>query len=460
MKERSGCMRLGTILLVLAGIGAILGVSAVIFYSYSARRRLTLAEQYSPPVVLVTDPSADASAAAGSYLTISATAMGNHPIIRAEVWLDGQLTGTQNAEKPDGSSPFYADFSVLVPSEGPHLAFVRAVDSLGMIGQSAPVSLTGAPKPTDPLLLVTVENGQTLKQIADTYSTSPDVLKGLNPGLGNSPTPGTSIKVPLPPKGGSPAGGGPAGPANPPVPIPDVPMLTLSDKILINPFGGSMMLLSNGPPVAPSGLQAEFKDCKIILRWNDNADNEDKYNVYMTSAEYENYKQALLFASLGPSPKTGPAWYELQTGIIGGVSIWVEAVNSLGASPSNIVWVYVPFVSGSPSSAWEAKTLIITPLDFTVTGPYDMAYCYISFENQPEQWFPIGGGKFIQLSGGKGQGIGGYYSITHPKDEKLDLSGTCLGWAGSTLSDMGPFSASFSPGNLERTKAGRQGKQL
>lgn len=444
MKNWSGWMKAGAILFLLAIIVIMVVGSVLIYLNYASRQKATLLQQYSPPAVQVTDPLSEVSVAAGSYLNISATAMGISPIVRAELWLDGQLIDTLSADKPEGSSPFYADFAVLVPSEGLHMAFVRAVDGAGMIGQSAPVSLTGVPKPADPLWAVTADGGKTLLEIADAYQTSPEVLQGLNPGLGDTPSAGTTIKVPLPPKDEPKAGGSPALPVNPPVEIPDLPMLTLSDVQPINPFGGLTMPLALLPPIPPTGLQAEFMDCKIILRWNDNADNEDKYNVYLTSAEYENYKQTLLVASLKPSPKTGPAYYELETGIEGAVSMWVEAANSVGASPSNIVWVYVPFVSGCPSTAWKAQVLVITLLDISVSGNYDKAYCYVSFENQPEQRVPAYDGQFVQLVAGKSQNFFvGPFSLHPPSDEELDVSGRCLAWAGSTLSELGPFSGKF-----------------
>ena len=117
---------------------ALIGLCAFAFL-YVSQQAIARA-QVVPPMVFVTAPDTGTSAPAGSYLTVAATAMGDNPITRADLWIDGELVETHNSDLPEGTSPFYAYFDVLV-SEGPHLLFVRATTRAGSSGQSLPVSV-------------------------------------------------------------------------------------------------------------------------------------------------------------------------------------------------------------------------------------------------------------------------------------------------------------------------------
>ncbi|MCJ7514055.1 MAG: LysM domain-containing protein, partial [Anaerolineales bacterium] len=451
MKTPSGCVKLGVILTLLLGALGLVAGCAFVFVGYSLRQQRQVRAQFAPPTVLVTDPASGVSAPAESYLGVSATAMGMSPIISVELWLDGELKETQSSDQPEGLSPFYANFGLLVPSEGSHMLFVRAVDANGVIGQSLPISVVGEPKSSQEFLAVTVQEGETLEGIANASATSPEILQALNPGLGSQPPTGTLVKVPLPPAEGppaSPSGPSPA-PGSVPVEIPNIAMLqSASEKspgllpsglFLPEPFAGKV-----GPPIAPTGLQAEVKGCKVMLRWNDHADTEDNYYVYMVPVNFHGF--AVPIAYLKPSPSTGPAWHEFQPTVGGAVSLWVEAANSYGAQPSNVAWVYIPYDSGCPPTV--AQDLDVTLLDMSVATTMDNAYCYVSFENNPEQRIPIQENVFLLLQDGKSHGpIGAaFFVIPIPKDDSLDLSGVCYGWSGDSFRELGSFSDSFPPG--------------
>jgi hypothetical protein len=268
--------------------------------------------------------------------------------------------------------------------------------------------------------------------------------------LGSQPPAGTLVKVPLPPKEEPPTipSGPLSEPGNAPVEIPNVPMLQItyvgSPGLL--PSGGFLpepFAVKAGPPTAPSGLQVEVKGCKVILRWNDNAKDEENYYVYMVPVTFHGF--AVPFAYLKPSPSTGPAWHEFQPTAGGAISLWVEAANSYGSQPSNIAWVYIPYVSGcSPTTAHE---LDVTLLDISVAGNLDEIYCYVSIENSPEQRIPFQKDVFIPLHNGKSQipWSDGSFVIPVPIDKSLDLSGVCYGWSGNSLIELGSFSNSLPP---------------
>jgi LysM repeat protein len=373
--------------------------------------------------------------------------MGIRPIIGVELLLDGQIMGRQKSERPEGISPFYADFDLLVPAAGPHAIIVRAVDTLGLIGQGALVSLVAEPTATSSFMAVQVQPGETLDHIAAAHGILPEMLQQLNQGVGAAPAAGTTIKVPAPRKDEPKQV--PIGPAAPggsaPVQIPNVPMMQIaSDRgiglLPIGPFIPEPFAGGIGPPAAPTDLQVEAKGCKVTLRWQDNADDEDNYYVYLVPAVFHGFETPT--ATLKPSPKTGPTWYEFQPSIGGALSFWVEAANSYGSQPSNVVWAYVPFAAGCPATA--ANSLTITFLDVTVNGNADKAYCYVSFENTPEQRLPYE--EFIALQGGKSQASDiASFGIAVPKDRIIDLSGECWGWSGNALSKIGDFRAALAP---------------
>jgi len=451
MKTRSGCVKLGAILTLLLGGLGLVAVCAFLIAGFSSRQQTKARARYARPTVLVTDPATGASASAESYLGVSATAMGMSPIISVELWLDGELKETQSSDQPGGLSPFYASFGLLVPSEGPHMLFVRAVDANGVIGQSLPISVVGEPKSSQAFVAVTVQEGETLEGIATASATSPEILQTLNPGLGSQPPAGALVKVPLPPEAGAPAGPNAPSPApgSAPVEIPNVAMLQIASEkspgllpsgvFLPEPFAGKV-----GPPIAPTDLQAEVKGCKVMLRWNDHSDLEENYYIYMVTVTFHGF--VVPIANLKPSPSTGPAWYEFQPTVGGAVSLWVEAANSYGAQPSNIAWVYIPYVSGC--SPTVAQDLDVTLLDMTVATTLDKAYCYVSFENTPEERIPIQDSVFLLFQDGKSHGpIGAaFFVIPIPKDDSLDLSGVCYGWSGDSFRELGSFSDSFPPG--------------
>ena len=449
MKNRIGCGRLGAVLFLLFSVLVFVTAGIFMLLESSYSRLSQMRAQYMPPTVVIRGPESDASVPTGSYMTVSITATGVRPIASAELWMDGALQETQKSEGIEGISPFYADFSILMPSEGPHLLFVRAIDTAGLICQSQLISLTGMIKPSEAYQAVPLQEGQTLDEIAAANDTQAGILQQLNPGLGVQPPPGSILKVPAPAeeKGPEP---GPTAPApvpagGEPIVMPDVPMMEImSDRSTgVQPSGPfipepALFSGSGAPPAAPTGLQAEVKDCKVILRWNDNADDEEYYYVYVVPVTFHGF--AVPFANLKPSLKTGPTWFEFQPSASGSLNIWVEAANSYGSQPGNDLWVYVPYVSGCAPTL--AQKLDIKVLDMTVEGNLDKVYCYISFENAPEQRVPMNSSAFIYLQGGKNQDMpyDTSYTISVPKDGTIDLNGECDGWSGDVFKYIGTFS--------------------
>jgi hypothetical protein len=193
-------------------------------------------------------------------------------------------------------------------------------------------------------------------------------------------------------------------------------------------------------PAAPTNLIAELKQCTVTLRWDDNADNEASYEVWMAGLGLPPRK----IASLQPSASTGPAWFESPAPQPGFFSFWVQAVNSVGRQPSNIVWVLV-----DPSCpATLATQLQVEAVDMTVDGNYDRAYCYISFEGARATRLPDSDDAFIKVEAGKAD-IAAWAAgsdklvVPIPTDGAFDIAGECWGWSGNDLDQLGSFSDRF-----------------
>jgi LysM repeat protein len=352
------------------------------------------------------------------------------------------------------------------------MLFVRAINTAGIIGQSLPVTIVGEPlTPGDIVNQVTVEEGQTLEDIAIAYDSDPQILQQLNPDLGGQqPTPGSSITVPSPEReeddpSVSPPSVGPSVSATPPggaqVPMPAGPPLgslpVLPGPFLPSPGTGITITVPTAPwptivgmlpklaipvftpPAAPTNLQGSVENCKVRLRWTDNASDEQRYDLWMATMG----GSKRLIASLQPAAG-GAVWVEFAAPLTGGVSFWVEAVNSVGKQPSNIVWLEIDH--RCPTTAPDRLQVEIQ--DMTVRGGYEKTYCYVSFENTREVRMPADDSDFVRVHGDRadltaGPASGRSFTLPIPADESLEVAGECWGWSGDDLSELGTFASHY-----------------
>jgi hypothetical protein len=492
MNRKRGCIKWGVVALCCLIALALLVLCPLGFW-YS--RQLEQARvEYEPPTVYITEPTSGLSAPAGTDILVAATAVGRTPIIGVELWAADEVVEMVESEVPEGMSSFAASFEFTV-SEGPNLLFVRAVNAAGIIGQSTPLTIFGEPlSPGDVVNEVTVEEGQTLKDIATSYEVDPQTIHDLNPDLGGQePSPGTSVTVPAPereeddehapPPSPGPSAPPAAPPGGSPVPMPPVPPLGALPTLPVVPIlpGGTFVPPPGAiythtvptapwpvivgivpqlvvpvftPPAAPSGLQGYVEDCMVHLRWNDNAWDELRYDLWM--APLGGSKR--LLASLQPAAG-GPVWVKFAAPRTGGVSFWVEAVNGVGKQPSNIVWLEID--PSCPTTAPDR--LQIEVVDMTTGGAFDRAYFYVSFEDTPEVRMPGDDSDFVQVRGGRGDLAAGSpasrsFVLPIPGDESLEIAGECWGWAGERLSDLGTFSETYARETWDGTRRPLRGQ--
>ena len=469
-KRRSYGTWIAVALSVLGALACVvLGVLAFLHY-----RQQQLQAQAQPPSVTITYPASGTSTLAGSYLPVSATAFGGIPITRVELWVDGELVDTQKSRAPEGISPFYVSFDLTV-SQGLHTLFVRAVDATGIMGDSWPVNVSGVerPGPDEPALVVTVQAGETLEDIAAAYEVDPETVRQLNPGLGDQEPPaGSDVVLPLPQSEAAPGPEGPPGgptlpsgegqpPAGGPLPPPTGVRLGVVSPALPISIGPLLDLLGAGsPPAAPTDLQAEVTGCNIRLRWNDNADNEERYEVwYLWNLGQDPRVIAELESAAG-----GQAWFEFPAPSEGAFILWVEAANFWGKQPSNKVGALVA-EGGCPQAV--ATHLQVEALDMTMPAGYDQVYCYLSFEGArhvrvPEASFfddfvqsALWGDNFSPWASDETKLV-----VPIPGDESLEVKGDCWGWFGGKLTKIGTLSGEYPRQTWDGTRRNLAGSGL
>ena len=441
MRKRKMARLLLSILLTAAVLGSL---------AYIVAWRLDQARaEFDTPIVMITRPVSGTAAYADTYLSVAATAMGRSAIKRVELWLDDDIALTQEAGQPEGVTPFSTSFHLLIP-EGEHILFVRAVNSVGMTGQSLPLSFVSRPKPGpgEAVLVVQAPADTTLEDIAKSNGTDLATMQKLNPQLkGGEPISGTTILIPMPPaKNASPSSAPGAGSSEAPVnpsggasvkkslPVPSSPPLKMSQVGLLQFNAGTFLALTKlHPPAAATGLSAEVTACKVKLVWQDNADDESNYLVWMATPVLPPQMIASLDLAAG-----GVVWFEFPAPATGNLSFWVEAANSVGGRPSNIASVNVD--STCPSSL--PTQLQVELLGMSVSGKSDQVYCYASLQDAPETRLPQDPSEFVPVQGGQAN-VDWTLVLSLPENGVLNLTGECWGWTGKTLSKLGSFAGSY-----------------
>jgi hypothetical protein len=407
MKKNKGCCISTSILL--AGIVIVTLLAAAYIFYIGPNLLEDKRAQSRPPSILVQSPQAGDTVPAESPISARAVVTAMNPIARVELRVDGNLVATLTPETQGQTT--YNAFSELQVGEGVHMLSWRAVDTVGLVGQSMPIQFAGEVPPA----------------VADVPAAGSGGNQ--NPPGGNAGQDGGN-------QGG--AGGGQWGDPDPTPPLPDPPSkaYVIKDAIVAGPDLGDLIpKLLASMPAAPTKLQVGFKDCRVQLTWYDNASNETHFNVRM---------QALggppaTIKKLPARPETGQTWYEFDAPPLGRYSIWVEAANGFGSQPSEIQGVTI----NKNCSELIATHLEIEALSMYGIDPaWENIYCYVSLEGVPEERIPEGS-VYFDLDPVQGADIhtwmGGQNRrlVPIPSDEMLTIQGKCMGWLGGLAQPMG-----------------------
>lgn len=442
-------------------LGIVLFIGAVVLISLKAIDLITENKRASaaPPTVQIVSPIAGDVFSAGETVFSSTTAIGTADIQLIELMLNGESVG--KAFNDAGSSGAFDGRLDFIIQEGAHMLSARTVDQNGMVGQSIPIPIHGILKTdTSRTLAYTSREGDTLVSIADDLGVDLDDLRELNPDLGDGElTPGTSVNlpdddkkdtIPEPPPTGGDQPGQPGAEPKKDTPPPNTPML--SEIIGAIPiFRPINVLMQTKPPQAPDGLEASHEDCLVTLQWNDNSEYEDTYRIWFTGLGMP----ARVIATVSSSEHTGRVWYQFPTPPAGIYGFWVEAVNAIGAQPSEEAWLGVP---ATQCEDYTAAYLNLIVDSFEIKGNFNRTYCYMSLEGTPEQRIPTGENSFFndfvqnQLWGDFFQVVDlnkSGFTIPYPEDGSIDISGECLAWSGDSLNTLGEFDTVLIPDEVE-----------
>jgi hypothetical protein len=413
--------------------------------------------QSQPPTVMIESPVDGEMAPEGSFIQVSGFASGSSPIAQMELWFDGELQQKQAAEAAQLTT-FPASFTVRM-TEGTHMVVLRAVDERGLVGNSLPVAVIG----TEPVggaetELVEASEGQTLLDIANELGGDADVLAKLNPGLEMDPLPaGMGVAVPKPPTH---APGqattetsvpGRTANVSQPGPLPETGSLVKAASPM--DFDALLSIFASHMPASPTQLAAGFDKCLVQLQWWDGSANEQSFRVWMQRLG----GPPQLIETLEGSPRTGLARFTFPAPVLGIYSFWVEAVNLLGAQPSEIKWMAV---NDAACGEGIATMLEIEGLYMLTSAGTDSAYCYVSLEGASEKRIPENAPATIQLKTGPtgtGSDINQHWGgerkviVPMPIDEELTLEGKCLGLNGITPFILGTFKEQIPRGKWDGT---------
>jgi hypothetical protein len=436
------------VLLLVGALGLVALIVTFLVGSTLLRQRLARARMdYAPPIVDITYPENGITAPAGSYLALTGRVFFSQSA-RAQLaeWsLDGTVLASQPLDPPEGLTVTYSGYNLLVPAEGGHIVSLRAINSRGIVGQSAPLFINAVAK-GEAFYSIPVEEGDTLETIGKEFGADPAMLENLNPGVSaGAPVPGTNVTVPVPPKEGEEQAPEPV-PA-PPVAEPGPPLAVLPDNPMLGPpqFTPNLAGIGAGSlPKTPGAFKAEVQGCGVKLTWYDNADNETGYEVWQSAPGGPLVRLTTLQPASG-----GETSYELPAPGPGPYTYAVVAINAVGGQPSSFALVTFDEQCAAPAST----DLQVEIKDVHLTVPAEKVYCYISLESAPQIRFPANDGEFVDIQVGHGD-LAPWphlFAVPIPADGALDMAGECWGWAGNDLAKLGDFSASFPAADWDGT---------
>ncbi|MCD4674033.1 MAG: LysM peptidoglycan-binding domain-containing protein [Anaerolineaceae bacterium] len=178
------------ILIVLVVFIAICLAIVAVFYSFQRASSFN-----ARPLVLIHNPLNRDELMVGEGIIVHATGRSQRGVEHIELWVDNVLL-TQKEAGDQPASPLVLTADWVPTSTGTHLIVVRAVSADGISGQSS-IGVTVVESGEVGGVVHTVEEGETLAEIAEEYGTTLEELEELNPGLDpGGPAPGDDVEVP------------------------------------------------------------------------------------------------------------------------------------------------------------------------------------------------------------------------------------------------------------------------
>lgn len=400
-------------------------------------------------IVILTAPAHTSDVPLNASTQVTAEAVGDQPIVRLDLWVDGALVESRPA--PSGAVSFATFWSWMPAVEGRHSLFVEGADAAGRVVRSN-VIWVNATHRADLVVTLPSAEGETLESLSEKFGVPLDQVKDQNPNLGeNTPLPpGQPVNVPLPPPG-------PPGPSAPPAPQPSPPPGPTQPAPSGPPnkfnFWLTGILAVTSPPAAPE-LAAAWEGCSIRLFVTDKAATEDGFFIYRSDFSAPGWARiATLDAYKGAQP-----FVYVDPDLYGEYYYYIAAFNKAGESPSAVVSLsnYSPQCL---TSQWQGLSLKNGKI--TTSQAMDKIYCYLSVDYGPWSRVPAAPDTFIEPTNGAfdmSQYLNNLASPPPPGGVTLILE--CWGWQGGTLYYLGKVEQKIAPGpvNLPADLFGLQGE--
>ena len=318
----------------------------------------------SPPQVSITSTYPEGVVSADQPVVVFGQARDPEGIAEVQLWVNGRMVASQTNPDPGSDLAFNVSQSWIPTGAGNYLVLLRALDSKGGAGQSDPVRIEAGER----VYTYEVSEGDTVESIAEGLGTTPEDLQERNPGIGDTPLPGTGMDVPGFPPGDD--GGGDAPRVDPPAPPPP----PTGDETPAEPafpawwtylplpgnfaclFEPSLCSTSPGgdePASSPGEVSAELYDdaCKVLVTWQDRAENEVGFRVYRTTL---GRREPEMINVLRPAPGSGERLSIVDENMSNGLFVYaVSAFNASGIHSSACIAI----------SHWQVRRLSVFLMD-------------------------------------------------------------------------------------------------
>jgi|GEM_PF-1087970 len=486
------------LVLVMAGI-----VISMFYFIRKPNFDSLLPAASSPIQVQLFSPGDGGSFPADASIPVQAMTESGHPVDHVELWINGQLFGTQKASAA-GTNRLLAQWHWQPGVEGSYSLMARAIDTAGLAGVSnvAMIQVTQAAGFSE---LITTQAGDTLASLAAHYGITPQAIQQANPPLngtggggpggpilnGIMPLAKIDINLPLPPKTmifiphrtipivgqdfslgklGNPVSAGISSsgplPAFPTKTISPGPTQTVSPAPTGTPSAGSKLsVLLKAPsffdklsfqlgsslhsdpnaPAAPLALRDDMQwdqdKCLPVLWVDPKSSDEDGYFVYRNG-------QRIGTLPKDPIPGAGFDFHDFDK-ITGVFTYTVAAYNTAGENYSNPVTfdlsqcTYGPgqFASNQSSTGGVSIQNGVLTLPFAV----DLAYLYVDINNGAHiERIPSGSSNFLSHSGYQFD-LNNYLGslIGQIQDADLEVNIQVWGWQGGQVNEVGTYTATL-----------------
>ena len=421
-----GCLAAGALALL-----AIIAAAIWFFLPPSQPRLATLP-------VRIRIPSQGAHLALEQTHAVLVEATGGKDLDRVELWVDGQLAAAQVAS--GDPLPAAVQLGWRPPAAGAHTLIARAINRQGTTGRSLPVVVEVIARPTSEayMLTATLEEGQTIEDLAALAGISPQAIRDANPGLPDSPGGGSVIDVPVP------ADVLPGGAA-------------FDDGADVTEDGGQPIPEPESPQGFPGSvdLQAlEALGCEIRLTWS-GGEGAESFTVlafgpgdldFQILAELEADQQG--YINIVPLPAT--------------YTYLVQASNETGITESNLAAIETsPECEAYEVPPDEEITAVqFEALELITETPFDRLYCYLGLGASRYVRIPADEDEFLTSPDGLIWDIerhaAGIQRILFRRDPADPRPATieCWGWQGASLSMLGSAQAGWDLGPQDFTGPG------